>query len=72
MTICNISGFAVTTPLSTLIDVARSNLSPEHLETALRDAFGYGRVRRGSLEAQILNLTGRTKKRLVAALEAQA
>jgi predicted transcriptional regulator of viral defense system len=66
------TGFAVTRPLRTLVDVAGSALSPEHLETAVRDALEYGRVRRGTLEERVSSLTGRSQERLRAALEAQS
>lgn len=38
-------GFSVTTPLKTIIDVAQGNLSLDHLESAIRDAFDKGLVR---------------------------
>ena len=43
-------GFLVTTPLCTLLDVADSALSPEHLAAALRSALDRGLVRRSRLE----------------------
>ena len=42
-------GFRVTTPLRTLLDVAASPTSPEHLEEAVREALEQGLVRRGKL-----------------------
>jgi predicted transcriptional regulator of viral defense system len=42
-------GFLVTTPLRTLLDVAESDLSPEHLTGAVRDALARGVVRRSNL-----------------------
>lgn len=39
------TGFWVTTPLRTLLDVAESALSPEHLTAAIRDALERGLVR---------------------------
>lgn len=44
------TGFSVTTPLRTLLDVAQSHLSPEHLETATAQALQRGLVRRKALE----------------------
>jgi hypothetical protein len=65
-------GFSVTTPLKTLVDVAGSQLSPEYLETAVRDALEHGRVRRGALEDASSSLNGHAKDRLLAALAALA
>jgi len=45
------TGYRVTTPLRTLLDVADSPLSSEHLNRAVRDALERGLVRRRSLEA---------------------
>ena len=42
-------GFRVTTPLRTLLDVAASPTSPEHLAGAVREALERGLVRRGKL-----------------------
>ncbi len=44
------TGYNVTTPLRTLIDVADSPLSREHLDKAVRDAIERGHVRRHLLE----------------------
>lgn len=44
------SGYQVTTPLRTLLDVADSALSQEHLNKAVSDALGQGLVRREVLE----------------------
>ncbi len=44
------NGFRVTTPLKTILDVARSReVSPEHLESAVREAVVRGLVRRKRL-----------------------
>jgi predicted transcriptional regulator of viral defense system len=43
-------GYQVTTPLRTLLDVADSPLSQEHLNAAVRDALDRGLVRLGLLE----------------------
>ncbi len=40
------TGYQVTTPLCTLLDVAAGPLSQEHLDKAVRDALGRGLVRR--------------------------
>lgn len=42
-------GFSVTSPLRTLLDVAETSLSPEHLEQAVRDALDKGLVRKTKL-----------------------
>jgi predicted transcriptional regulator of viral defense system len=42
-------GYSVTTPLRTLIDVAGSALSQEHLDAAVEEALGRGLVRRSML-----------------------
>jgi predicted transcriptional regulator of viral defense system len=44
------TGYRVTTPLRTLLDVADSPLSQEHLNRAVRDALERGLVRRYRLE----------------------
>jgi len=44
------TGYRVTTPLRTLLDVAGSPLSQEHLDRAVRDALARGLVRRHVLE----------------------
>lgn len=44
------TGFSVTTPLRTLLDVAQSHLSPEHLEVATAQALQRGLVRRKALK----------------------
>jgi predicted transcriptional regulator of viral defense system len=44
------TGYQVTTPLRTLLDVAGGPLSQEHLDKAVRDAFERGLVRRRLLE----------------------
>jgi predicted transcriptional regulator of viral defense system len=43
-------GYQVTTPLRTLLDVAESPLSQEHLNAAIRDAQQHGIIRRCQLE----------------------
>jgi predicted transcriptional regulator of viral defense system len=44
------AGYRVTTPLRTLLDVAGSPLSQEHLDAAVREALERGLVRRQQLE----------------------
>jgi len=44
------TGYQVTTPLRTLLDVADSPLSQEHLNTAVHDALERGLVSRRALE----------------------
>lgn len=51
------TGFSVTTPLRTLLDVAQSHLSPEHLETATRQALQRGLVRRKALKDVLATTT---------------
>jgi len=48
--------FRVTTPLRTLLDIADSNLSPEHLESAVGEALVRGLVRRKALAEAVLHL----------------
>jgi hypothetical protein len=43
------TGYRVTTPLRTLLDVADHPLSQEHLNAAVREALERGLVRRGLL-----------------------
>lgn len=43
-------GCQVTTPLRTLLDVAKSPLGQEHLNAAVRDALHHGMVRRCQVE----------------------
>lgn len=58
------AGFQITTPLRTLIDLARSQLSPEHLETATLQALERGLVRRKNLEAAIADLDSMARDRI--------
>ena len=44
-------GYQVTAPLRTLLDVAGSPLSQEHLDAAVREALERGLVRRRQLES---------------------
>jgi predicted transcriptional regulator of viral defense system len=63
-------GYRVTTPLRTLLDVAESSLSQEHLDNAVRDALGHGLVRRRGLEIAPCSLE--VRRRLDQALVAVA
>lgn len=50
-------GFEVTTPLRTILDVARSReTSPEHLESAVRETVARGLVRRKLLREELSRL----------------
>jgi len=55
------TGYQVTTPLRTLIDVADSALSQEHLNKAVRDALDRGLVRRRLLETASCPLEARRR-----------
>lgn len=59
------SGFRVTTPLRTLLDVAASDLSPEHLERATLEALDGGWVRRSRLEAALSQATPELRERFL-------
>jgi predicted transcriptional regulator of viral defense system len=61
-------GFLVTTTLRTLLDVAESDLSPEHLAAAVSDALARGEVRRSQLLSAELSPAAR--QRLLEALVA--
>jgi predicted transcriptional regulator of viral defense system len=61
-------GYRVTTPLRTLLDVAESPLSQEHLDKAVRDALERGLVRRQLLETK--PCTPEARRRLNQALGA--
>ena len=51
------NGFEVTTPLRTILDVARSReMSPEHLESAVREAVARGLVHRKLLREELSRL----------------
>ena len=62
-------GYRVTTPLRTLLDVADSPLSQEHLVAALRDALERGLVRRRQLET--VPCSPQVRRRLDRALSAE-
>jgi predicted transcriptional regulator of viral defense system len=59
-------GYLVTTPLRTLLDVAESPLSQEHLNQAVQDALMHGLVRRGKLKST----SSKAQNRLYQAIEA--
>lgn len=56
-------GFKVTAPLRTLLDVADSPLSPEHLERATLEAIGEGWIRRSILQTTLSEAPSRTQER---------
>jgi len=62
------TGYRVTTPLRTLLDVAESPLSQEHLNRAVHDALRRGLVRRRTLETALC--TPDARRRLDQALTA--
>ena len=55
------TGYQVTMPLRTLLDVADSPLSQEHLNQAVRDALERGLVRRYRLETAPCSTTARRR-----------
>lgn len=58
-------GFGVTTPLRTVLDVARSReVSPEHLESAVREAVARGLVRRKRLREELSRLGDDGRRRI--------
>jgi predicted transcriptional regulator of viral defense system len=68
----NATGYRLTTPLRTLLDLADSDLSPEHLHQGVREALERGLVRRRKLEERLQDPTlgPKARHRLQAALEA--
>ncbi len=62
------AGYAVTTPERTLIDVTDSPLSPEHLNSAVREAIARGLVRTHRLVDAVQDLPPAMAHRLIAAL----
>lgn len=62
------AGFQITTPLKTLIDLAKAQISPEHLESATQQALERGLVRRKKLEAALPELNTMARDRLERAL----
>lgn len=59
------NGFRVTTPLRTVLDIARSReVSPEHLESAVRDAVARGLVRRKRLKEELSRLEDDGRRRI--------
>jgi predicted transcriptional regulator of viral defense system len=61
-------GVRVTTPLRTLLDLAASSFSPEHLEQAATEALSRGMVRKQKLEAAAQHLDPSAKQRLLEAM----
>ena len=70
--VVSFEGFAVTTVLRTLCDLAASDLSLERLESAVRDAIQTGQLRRSTLEGRISSLPARAAERLRDALKGGA
>jgi len=65
------SGYYVTTPLRTLLDVARSpRISPEHLEAAVSQAIARGLVNKKGIDSSLPELSNAARKRLNRALAA--
>ncbi|OLV19233.1 hypothetical protein BOO71_0003490 [Deinococcus marmoris] len=65
------SGFQLTAPLRTLVDLAGSDLSPEHLHRALHEALNRGVIRRSTLERRLsAEKLDQARRRLLVALEA--
>lgn len=59
------NGFKVTTPLRTILDVARSReTSPEHLDSAVREALIRGLVRRKLLQKELSRLEDDERRRV--------
>lgn len=65
------TGYQVTTPMRTLLDLAGSALSPEHLEQGLREALARGLFRYRAVEKRLAELAPLTRERLKLALTAQ-
>ena len=70
--VVSFEGFAVTTVLRTLCDLAASDLSLEHLESAVRDAIVSGQLRRSTLEQRVSSLPARAAERMRDALTARS
>ena len=58
------SGYRLTSPLRTLLDVAVSHVSPEHVEQAVSEAMELGLVRRKALEQAVGESPGEIQERL--------
>jgi predicted transcriptional regulator of viral defense system len=59
------NGFRVTTPLRTVLDVAGSReVSPEHIESAVREAVARGLVRRKRLREELSHLEDDERRRI--------
>ena len=59
-------GYRVTTPLRTILDIARSlRVSPEHLEAAVAEALERGLVRRKRLRAALETLEDEERRSIV-------
>jgi predicted transcriptional regulator of viral defense system len=61
----DMNGIRVTTPLRTILDVARSrDTSPEHLESAIREAVARGLVRRKVFREELSRLGDDGRRRI--------
>lgn len=56
-------GYRITTPLRTLLDVAASSISPEHLEKGVEDALQLGLVSSSILRAEVEKAPAKVKER---------
>ncbi|CAN5759947.1 hypothetical protein BH24DEI2_BH24DEI2_10530 [soil metagenome] len=63
------SGYQVTSPLRTLLDVAVSHVSPEHVEQAVYEALERGLVRRKPLERAVGESPRKVQERLMPLLD---
>ena len=62
----DLNGIRVTTPLKTILDVAGSSeVSPEHLESAVREAVARGLVRRKRLREKLSRLEDHGRRQIV-------
>ena len=65
------SGYSVTTPLRTLLDLADSALSQEHLGAAVREALERGLVRQSQLQSASYPPEARRLARVLSAAPAE-
>ena len=63
------SGYQITSPLRTLLDVAVSHVSPEHVEQAVHEALEQGLVRRKTLEQAVGESPREVQERLMPLLD---
>lgn len=65
-------GFPVTTPLRTILDVAAGELSQEHIDQAVHDAVGSGRISVRRLRDRADDADDRAARRIERALAARS